>query len=151
DAILVKDIHDEMREMHRLRILKNTFIVDGMRYHLNKEIGGQIYYSNKGDVSPEIFDLVTRWQNGDESVGQPFLALIRKAGLTLAELQLRAFESKFRHLTLVDDLMARHQKNIKESFKLIDMRHNNALVRQRIEQELQRLSGNKLEVVRDES
>jgi len=62
-----------------------------------------------------------------------------------------AYKIEAKNLAQVDNQMARHQKNVRESLKLIEMRRNNALVRQRLEREMEQLSVNALEVERDES
>ena len=156
DAILVKDIHDEMCEMHRLRSLKNILLLDGMLMDLNEKIRHAIHYEdlkrdNNKDSYLEVKKLIIRLQNGDESVVPSLLASIKKAGLTLAELQVQAYRGVAKNLVLVDNQMVRHQKNIRELLKLIEMRRNNALARQRLEQEMERLSSNALVVEHDES
>jgi len=152
DAILVKDIHDEMCEMHRLRTLKNILLLDGMRINLSERIRSLNYSrSNDKDSYLEIRELIKRLQSGEESVVQPFLASIKKAGLTLAELQVQAYRRVAKSLVQVDNQMTRHQKNVRESLKLIEMRRNNTLARQRIEQEMERLNANMLEAERDKS
>lgn len=156
DAILVKDIHDEMCEMHRLRSLKNILLLDGMLMDLNEKIRHAMHYEdlkrdNNKDSYLEVKKLIIRLQNGDESVIPSLLAPIKKAGLTLAELQVQAYRRVANNLVLVDNQMVRHQKNIRELLKLIEMRRNNALARQRLEQEMERLSSNALVVEHDES
>ena len=156
DAILVKDIHDEMCEMHRLRSLKNILLLDGMRMDLNADIRHAIHYEDiKRDTNKdsylEIKKFIIRLQNGEESVIPSLLAAIKKAGLTLAELQVQAYRRVANNLVLVDNQMVRHQKNIREFLKLIEMRRNNALARQRLEQEMERLSSNTIEAERDKS
>lgn len=156
DAILVKDIHDEMCEMHRLRSLKNILLLDGMRMNLNAEIRHAIHYGdinrdNNKDSYLEVKKLIIRLQNGDESVVPSLLASIKKAGLTLAELQVQAYRGVAKDLVLVDNQMVRHQKNIRELLKLIEMRRNNSLARLRIEQEMEQLSSDALVVEHDKS
>ena len=151
DAIMVKDIHDEMREIHRLQMVKSTLLVDGMRHHLNNALSPTGYHFEKYDLDPNLTELITDWQSGDESVGRRFLAYIKRNGFTLAELQMKAYKIEAKSLAQVDNQMARHQKNVRESLKLIEMRRNNALVRQRLEQEIEQLSENTLEVEHDES
>lgn len=150
DAILVKDIHDEMCEMHRLRTLKNMFIAEGMRLYIERRIDGDHLYDDNGTFNPEVGQLITGWLNGDESVGERFLAFLVSEGTTLAEMRVKVYEDTVDDILLVDSQLARHQKNVRESFKLIEMRRNNALARQRLEQEIERLSGNTLVDERDE-
>jgi len=151
DAIMAKDIHDEMFEMHRLRTLKNTFLVDGMRKYVDKLLGG--YYENfdTDEVDPEISKFVTGWLDGDKSVVPGFVSFIESKGIALPDLQMHAFRINADDILQVDIQMARHQKNISESLKLIEMRRNNSLARQRIEQEMERLSANTLVVEHVES
>ena len=151
DAIMAKDIHDEMFEMHRLRTLKNTFLVDGMRKYVDKLLGG--YYENfdTDEVDPEISKFVTGWLDGDKSVVPGFVSFIESKGLALPDLQMHAFRINADDILQVDIQMARHQKNISESLKLIEMRCNNSLARQRKEQKMERLSANTLVVEHVES
>jgi len=151
DAILVKDIHDEMCEMHRLRILKNTFLVNGMRKYLDRKLSDSSLIDSVVSVDPEISKFVSGWLNGDESVVPDFVDFLESKGLTLTELKMSSFRMNQENIMMVDNQMVRHQKNIRESLKLIEMRRNNVLARQRIEQEIERLTANTLEDERDES
>lgn len=151
DAIMVKDIHDEMREIHRLQMVKSTLLVDGMRHHINIALSSTGYHFEKYDLDPNLTELITDWQSGDESAGRRFLAYIKRNGFTLAELQVQAYRRVAKSLVQVDNQMTRHQKNVRESLKLIEMRRNNTLARQRIEQEMERLNANMLEAERDKS
>ncbi len=144
DAIMVKDIHDELFEMHRLRTLKNMFIVDGMGNYLDEKLDGPHLYNELGEFDPEIIELINDWLKGDESVNQRFHTFIEREGITLAEMQTKAYGEKFDDILKIDLQMARHQKNVRESLRMIEMHHNNALARQRLEQEMERLSANTL-------
>ena len=150
DAIMVKDIHDEMREIHRLKILKNTFLVDGMYKYLNRKMGGSYYGNNMSEVELEISKFITGSLGGDEGDASDFVSFIKSMDITLADLQMHAFKEKAEDILQVDIQMVRHQKNVRESLKLIEMRRNNALARQRLEQEMERLCVNTLEIEHDE-
>jgi len=123
---------------------------------LNEKIRHAIHYEdfkrdNNKDTYLEVKKLIIRIQNGDESVVPSLLASIKKTDLTLAELQVQAYMRVANNLVQVDNQMVRHQKNIREFLKLIEMRRNNALARQRLEQEMERLSSTALVVEHDES
>ena len=151
DAILVKDIHDEMREIHRLKILKNTFLVDGMRKYLDRELGVSSRQYDRSEADLELSKIITGWFSGDDSAAPGLVSFIENMDITLADLQMQAFKEKAKDILQVDIQMTRHQKNVRESLKLIEMRRNNSLARQRLEQEMERLSSNALVVEHDES
>ena len=138
--------------MNRLRTLAKTFLVDGMRkYLVDKLSGTDVYVSIDEDDDLEISKFFTGWLSGDESVFPGFVDFIENNGITLTELRMQAYREVADDLELVDNQMARHQKNVRELLKLIEMRRNNKLARQRLEQEMERLSAKTLVVEHDDS
>ena len=121
-----------------LQVGFSDFIVNG-KYDM-KEVIQPIYDSINEDDDLEISKFVTGWLSGDESVFPGFVDFIENNGITLTELRIQAYREVAKDLELVEDQMAHHQKNVRELLKLIEMRRNNKLARQRLEQEMERLS-----------
>jgi len=133
DLILVKDIHDELREVQRMRALRQSVLLQGMVDKLNRIL--KTPYGYEDDLRGEV--LLLAWENRPEEGHKKLLVLLKEAGITLNGLMAEAYSLKAKTLDKVEHQLARHEKNVRETFKMIDVRRNHALMRQRLEFDLE--------------
>ena len=65
------------------------------------------------------------------------LSLLEEVDTTMGALMADAFSLKLKSLQQLDVQLSRHEKNVRETLKMIDTRHNHKLMRQRIEFDLE--------------
>lgn len=134
DLILVKDIHEELRDVQRMRAVRRSTMLNGMIKKLVRLLDP--HYRNVFD-DPLAYEVVTAWEQGTEEGTTQFNQLLEKLNVTLNALQAGAFELEAKHLKQIDDQFTRHEKNIRETIKMIDIRRNHKVMRKRLEFDLQ--------------
>ena len=133
DLILVKDIHDELREVQRMRALRQSVLLRGMADTSIYLLSGS--YGFDEDTRIELALLV--WESDPEKGSKHLSSLLEEVGLTMNGLMAEAYTLKAKTLDKLDQQLARHEKNVRETLKMIDTRRNHALVRQRLEFDLE--------------
>jgi hypothetical protein len=134
DAILVKDIHDELREVQRLRVLRQSFFIRGMASRLSDLLSAHFSM----DEDPRVTEVLAAWRE-DPKVGNEALSeLLDELGVTMDEISVSVFTRSAKNIQLLEQQLARHEKNVRESLKMIDARRNHALVRERLAFDLER-------------
>ncbi len=133
DLILVKDIHDELREVQRMRALRQSVLLRGMEGKLGSLLSGFFEL----DDNPRSKLAFLAWENDPEEGYQHISKLLDEAEITMNGLMAEAYTLKANTLDKVEQQLARHEKNVRETLKMIDTRRNHALVRQRLEFDLE--------------
>ena len=133
DAILAKDIHDDLREVQRMRALRQAILLRGMRNKLTSLLSGP-YGLNDNSQADAAFTL---WESNPENGYEAILILLEEVGVTMDSLQADAFSRELKELQLLDIQLGRYEKNIRETLKMIDARNNHKVMRQRIEFDLE--------------
>jgi len=133
DLILVKDIHDELREVQRLRALRKSVLLRAMVGKLNQIL--KTPYGYEDDLRGE--STLLAWENNPEKGYKKLLVLLKEVGITLDGLMAEAYTFRFKILDKVEQQSARHEKNVREILKMMDRRHNHAVMRQRLEFDLE--------------
>ena len=144
DLILVKDIHDELREVQRLRALRKSVLLRAMVGKLNQIL--KTPYGYEDDLRGE--STLLAWENNPEKGYKKLLVLLKEVGITLDGLMAEAYTFRFKILDKVEQQSARHEKNVREILKMMDRRHNHAVMRQRLEFDLEQ---EKLQLINDNS
>jgi len=135
DLILVKDIHDELREVQRMRAIRQSVLLRGMADKLGSLLGvGQSYGLDKGSRAKLAF---LAWENDPEGDSQHISKLLDEVKTTMNGLMTEAYTLTADTLDRVEQQLAQHEKNVRETLKMIDTRRNHALVRQRLEFDLE--------------
>ncbi len=134
DAILVKDIHDELREVQRLRVLRQSFFIRGMASRLSDLLSAHFSM----DEDPRVTEVLAAWREDPEVGNAALFDLLDELGVTMDEISVSVFSRSAKNLQLLEQQLARHEKNVRESLKMIDARRNHALVRERLAFDLER-------------
>ena len=134
DAILVKDIHDELREVQRLRVLRQSFFIRGMAGRLSDLLSAHFSV----DEDPRVTEVLAAWREDPEVGNEALFELLDELGVTMDEIRVSVFTRSAKNLQLLEQQLARHEKNVRESLKMIDARRNHALVRERLAFDLER-------------
>ena len=134
DAILVKDLHDELREVQRMRTLRQSILLKGMRSSLTTLLSGGIY---SFDEDPRVTNAFEIWDKYPESGNEAILELLEGVGATMGSLMADVFAIESDKLQLLELQLSRHEKNVRETLKMIDLRRNHDVMRQRIESDLE--------------
>jgi len=134
DAILVKDIHDELREVQRLRVLRQSFFIRGMASRLSDLLSAHFSM----DEDPRVTEVLAAWREDPEVGNEALFELLDDLGVTMDEISVSVFSRSAKNLQLLEQQLARHEKNVRESLKMIDARRNHALVRERLAFDLER-------------
>jgi len=134
DAILAKDIHDELREVQRMRTLRQSILLKGMRSSLTTLLSGGIY---SFDEDPRVTHAFEIWDKYPESGNDAILELLEGVGATMGSLMADVFAIESDKLQLLELQLSRHEKNVRETLKMIDLRRNHDVMRQRIESDLE--------------
>lgn len=133
DAILIKDIHDELREVHRMRALRQAILLRGMARQLS--IALRTSYSSGDEARVEdVFEL---WNTDHKAGNKALTKLLDEADITIGRLMADAFSMESKKLQQLELQLARHEKNVRETLKMIDLRKNHMLMRQRVEFDLE--------------
>jgi len=133
DAILVKEIHDELREVQRMRALRQAILLRGMSHDLSNSLTNS--YSRQDDL--RVTMAVAEWQASPGKEPKALLILLSEAGITMERLLADAYKTETKQLQRLEVQVARHEKNVRETLKMIDIRRNHKLMRQRIEFDLE--------------
>jgi len=134
DAVLVKDIHDELREVQRLRVLRQSFFIRGMTGRLSDLLSAHFSV----DEDPRVTEVLVAWREDPEIGNEALSELLDDLGVTMDEIRVSVFTRSVKNLQLLEQQLARHEKNVRESLKMIDARRNHALVRERLAFDLER-------------
>jgi len=134
DLILVKDIHDELREVQRMRALRQSVLLRGMESKLDSLLRGP--YGLDDATRAKLAFLA--WETDPQTGSQDITSLLQEVGSTMNGLMAAAYTLTANTLDKVEQQLARHEKNVRETLKMIDTRRNHDLVRQRLEFDLEK-------------
>lgn len=134
DLILVKDIHDELREVQRMRALRQALILKGMANALSRELSGSYLPPNE----PRVEFALALWDTDPQAGNNAFIKLLDEAEMTMGSLMSDSYLTHSKQQQQLELQLARHEKNVRESLKMIEQRKNHKLMRQRIELDIKK-------------
>ena len=90
------------------------------------------------DEDPRVTEVLATWREDPEVGNEALFELLDELGVTMDEIRVSVFSRSAKNLQLLEQQLARHEKNVRESLKMIDARRNHALVRERLAFDLER-------------
>jgi hypothetical protein len=144
DLVLVKDIHDELREVQKMRALRQSILLRGMSKKLDILLKDPHTYKSDPRVKNVLYD----WEANSEDGQAQLVSLLDEAQATINTLMAGAYTIEAKTLDKLEQQLARHEKNLRETLKMMDARRNHAVMRNRLEFDLEQ---EKLQLINDNS
>jgi len=94
-----------------------------------------MYSTDTGHTASDRWGRTGFHVEGDNEV---LFDLLDELGVTMDEISVSVFSRSAKNLQVLEQQLARHEKNVRESLKMIDARRNHALVRERLAFDLER-------------
>ena len=87
---------------------------------------------------PRVTKALATWRQDPELGNEEISVLLDEVRVTMDEIRVRVFSRIASNLQMLEQQLARHEKNVRESLKMIDARRNHTLMRERVAFDLER-------------